>query len=283
MKREWVEPGGARAMFSPRGLTVDQPGFLVAGETRQVTTSFTNHGRHDVSGLTLALAAPAGWAVEPVSPASFGAVSPGATVSTAWNVTPPPGTPAAPARDVPLEITPQPGGYPLQATATARRGTPGDALTVHANVVPAPPAADAYLSDMVWVRAENGYGPVELDRSNGTNDPGDGEPISLAGRAYEKGLGTHAESKLAYYVGGGFSRFAADAGVDDFAGDAGSVQFYVFGDGRQLATTPIVTGRDAPVALDVPIAGVQVLELFATNASGTGKDHASWADARVLR
>ncbi|MGH2950060.1 MAG: sulfatase-like hydrolase/transferase, partial [Solirubrobacteraceae bacterium] len=132
---------------------------------------------------------------------------------------------------------------------------PGDALTVQANLVPAPPSGDAYVSDMVWIRAENGFGPLELDRSNGTNAAGDGEPISLAGRRYEKGLGTHAESKLAYYVGGGFARFAADVGIDDFPSSGGSVQFYVFGDGEQLDTTGILTRATGP----------------------------RWADARVLR
>jgi len=283
MRSAWVEPGLGRDTFSPHGLTVAPPRFLVAGETRELTTRFTNHEREACVGLELGLAAPAGWTVRAMSSPAFAAVAPGGSVEAAWSVTPPAGAEPAPDRGAPLEITPPPGGYPLAATASCRRGPGSDAVTVPMNLVPAPPAADAFLSDMVWIRAENGYGPVELDRSNGTNAAGDGGPISLAGRRYAKGLGTHAESKLAYYTGGGFSRFAADVGIDDFPSSGGSVQFYVFGDGEQLDTTGILTRATGPRSLDVPIAGVQVLELVATNASGTGGDHASWADARVLR
>lgn len=43
---------------------------------------------------------------------------------------------------------------------------------------------------------------------------------------YEKGLGVHAYSKVSYYLGGNCSFFTSDVGVDDEAGERGSVVFY---------------------------------------------------------
>ena len=48
------------------------------------------------------------------------------------------------------------------------------------------------LGDLPWSEATSGWGPVEKDRSNGEQGPGDGQTIRLNGRRHAKGLGVHA-------------------------------------------------------------------------------------------
>ena len=65
-----------------------------------------------------------------------------------------------------------------------------------------------------------------------------GKPLSIAGRKFDHGLGTHALSKLVIDLNGGADRFTAQVGLDDNAGRNGGLQrsvvFGVFGDGRLL-------------------------------------------------
>lgn len=75
-----------------------------------------------------------------------------------------------------------------------------------------------------------------------------------------------------------------DIGLDDWSanrGSAGSVTFYVFADQREMFDSGVLTEADDPMAIDLPMTGVRVLELVVTNATGTSLDHASWADAHI--
>src|SRR4030095_6410355 len=51
--------------------------------------------------------------------------------------------------------------------------------------------AHLYLSDLPMLRAKNGWGPIERDKSNGEQAAGDGRTITLNGSTYAKGLGVH--------------------------------------------------------------------------------------------
>lgn len=68
---------------------VTGPSGLVPGEPSVFTTSFTNHELTAVSDVQLALTAPEGWTVSPMSSATHASVEPGATVRTTWRVTVP--------------------------------------------------------------------------------------------------------------------------------------------------------------------------------------------------
>ena len=71
-----------------------------------------------------------------------------------------------------------------------------------------------YLSDLEWESAEAGYGEVRRDASS------EGFQIALTGSdghpvLYEKGIGTHAQSRIVYNIEGkGYTRFLSDVGVD---------------------------------------------------------------------
>ncbi|MFZ3472512.1 sulfatase-like hydrolase/transferase [Streptomyces sp. 4.24] len=232
-----------------------------------LTTTVSNGTGRPWPDVRVTLPVPAGWTAAPVGATTAPSLAPGAALTTTWRVTAP-GT--APALLVPQATT----SSGLRFTAPTRH-TP----------LPAPPARDSYLSDLAWVSAANGWGPVELDRSNGKQPAGDGTPIAFGGVTYAKGLGVHAPSEIVYHLGGRGNRFTALVGIDDFSkkqSAAGAVRATVRGDGRVLATTGVLTGASGPTALDLDVRGVKLLHLVVEDANANSAfDHTSWAQARV--
>ena len=53
------------------------------------------------------------------------------------------------------------------------------------------------VSDLPFTAVANGWGPVEVDLSNGEQFPNDGVLMSIGGTTYPKGLGVHADSQIA--------------------------------------------------------------------------------------
>ncbi|MGQ9820809.1 MAG: NPCBM/NEW2 domain-containing protein [Thermogutta sp.] len=105
--------------------------------------------------------------------------------------------------------------------------------------------------------------------------------ISIAGRRFATGLGTHAVSVMHLELDGQVTSFSALVGVDDSAGGKGSVVFRVYGDGRILYDSGVVRGGEEAKALDVDLRGVRHLLLYVGSADdGIDFDHADWADAR---
>ncbi|HVT90261.1 MAG TPA: NPCBM/NEW2 domain-containing protein, partial [Tepidisphaeraceae bacterium] len=92
---------------------------------------------------------------------------------------------------------------------------------------PAAPA-QTFLSDLAWTSMTNGWGSAEKDKSNGEQGTGDGHTISLHGVTYAKGLGVHAASTIVYNLGGSYSTFISDVGIDDETNGGGSVNFQVY-------------------------------------------------------
>ncbi|QRN95561.1 NPCBM/NEW2 domain-containing protein [Archangium violaceum] len=140
-----------------------------------------------------------------------------------------------------------------------------------------------YVSDLPWVSQKNGVGPAQRDRSNGEQGSTDGRTLTLAGVTYAKGVGVHAASELVIdLVGGGYSRFKSDIGVDDETASAGSVVFSVYADGELLFTSGTMKGASATRSVDVSVEGRQQLRLVVGDAGDGGFcDHADWADARL--
>ncbi|WP_088888904.1 NPCBM/NEW2 domain-containing protein [Leptolyngbya ohadii] len=148
---------------------------------------------------------------------------------------------------------------------------------------PPPSASITFISDLTPTSSTNGWGPIEPDRSNGEQALGDGGPLTLNGVTYAKGVGSHSNSSITYALGGAYTRFISDIGVDDYVGANGSVVFQVRADGVILFTSNIMTGTSATQTIDVDVTGRQTLELLVTNAGDNSDfDHANWANARLL-
>jgi NPCBM/NEW2 domain len=194
-------------------------------------------------------------------------VAPGGWARFNWPVT-------APASD---------GGsaFPLKAvvsyTQNGASASSSDERIVH-SIPAAPPNGTVNVSDLPFLSATNGWGPVERDQSVGEQAAGDGKPITLQGVKFAKGLGTNSISDVQVYLGGHCSAFTATVGVDDEQGSGGSVTFSVIADGRTLVTTPRQTGSSANQTIDVSVAGAQILDLVVGDGGdGNGQDHGDWA------
>lgn len=266
------DPNKYRVAPSTAKLSLNAPDVIVRGGSGTVTATFTDPAdRPLASAVTVQLHAPDGWNVTPDVPAQLGTVQPGQSVTASWTVHGPTGD--------------QPSAAVLSATATYTQANRPDNADAAATVSVPPPAptGTVYVSDLPFLSATNGWGPVERDTSNGEQQPGDGHTITLNTVQYSKGLGTNAVSDVALYLGGNCTRFTATVGVDDEEGSAGSVTFSVIADGETISTTPILTGSSASVAIDDDVSGAQRLDLLVGDGgNGNGNDHGDWADAKLV-
>jgi hypothetical protein len=140
-----------------------------------------------------------------------------------------------------------------------------------------------YVSDMTFHALTNGWGPVETDTSNGEKKQGDGHTITIGGATFAKGLGSHAPAIIKVPLGGNCTAFEADVGVDDEVGDAGSVQFQVWGDGTKLYDSGVVRGTEGATGAYADITGVKSMKLMVLDGGdGVDSDHADWGNARVM-
>ncbi len=150
----------------------------------------------------------------------------------------------------------------------------------------AAPTGNVFLSDLNWVTATNGWGPVERDQSNGESAAGDGRTLTLNGVTYTKGLGVHAISEIVYSLEANCSRFQAVVGLDDEIDTQtqwGSVVFQVFADGVSLFNSGVMRGNSPSQPIDVDVTGRQQLRLVVSDGGdNVYYDHANWANARLV-
>ncbi|MGW2559988.1 endo-alpha-N-acetylgalactosaminidase family protein [Streptomyces sp. NPDC001514] len=242
---------------------------LEPGVGNEVKAVFTNDEATAATEVSLALTLPAGWTAEPEGTVSFDSVAAGAKATATWQVTPP--------VDAPYQT------YQVGSKATYKVGGSARSLEAATSVrtLPPPPTADAWASDLDWTAAENGWGPVERDSSNGETGTGDGSPLKIGGVAYAKGLGTHAPAKVRYYLGGRCTSFTAEVGVDDVQTSRGSVRFSVTADGTEKVASPVLKAADAAWSLSADVTGAKYVELVVGDGGdGNGNDHADWGSAR---
>ncbi|NWF85424.1 MAG: NPCBM/NEW2 domain-containing protein, partial [Bryobacteraceae bacterium] len=140
-----------------------------------------------------------------------------------------------------------------------------------------------YLSDMKWLSATNGLGPVERDNANGGAGENDGGKIQLRGEVYRKGLGLMSPAKIVYDLDGRYELFSAVAGIDDAAKKKGSAVFEAWSGTKLLYRSPTLKGTDSPRHVAIPVKGVEELTLKVLDGGdGSDGDFADWADAKLL-
>ncbi|CAM5438302.1 MULTISPECIES: NPCBM/NEW2 domain-containing protein [Streptomyces] len=252
-------------------LGLDGSTLLEAAEPATLTSTVTDLGRTPARRVSVSLTGPAGWTVRPTSATSAATLAPGGTLRTGWRVTAPSGTPT--------------GSYGLTLTTNYRSpsGTPvTSTLPLTASVVVPPPAGTSYLGDLPWLSATSGWGPVERNTSNGESAAGDGNPLTIGGTVYAKGLGVHALSDISFYTGEACEKVTAEVGVDDEKGTKGTVAFEIWADGTKAASTGVLTNAMPAQSLTADVTGAQVVRLVVTDGGdGVDSDHADWADARL--
>ncbi|MEV6167114.1 NPCBM/NEW2 domain-containing protein [Streptomyces sp. NPDC051954] len=252
-------------------LGLDGSPLFEAGEPATLTSTITDLGRTPAKRASVALTGPAGWTVKAKSPTTTAALPTGRSLRTKWSVTAPSGTPG--------------GSYDL-ALKTSYQSPSGvrvvSSVPIAVSVVVAPPSGTSGLGDLPWLSTSNGWGPVERNTSNGESSLGDGNPITVEGVVYDKGLGVHADSVVEYYAGGGCETVSADVGVDDEAQTTGSVAFEIWADGTKAASTGVLTTAMPAQPLTADVTGAATIRLVVTDGGdGSTWDHADWANAQL--
>lgn len=112
-----------------------------------------------------------------------------------------------------------------------------------------------------------------------------GNPLSLRGGLYAKGLGVHSQSSVSYALAGQYRWFRATVGIDDDARGRGSARFEVLLDGKSVFRSDELTGQSPPVPLDrIDVTNVKRLTLRVTFGAGADiLDHADWCDAVLVK
>jgi beta-galactosidase GanA len=238
------------------------------GDTFTVTGAVANLSGPAAHDVAAALTLPGGWTATPSTPTTLGSLAPGASRTVSWTVT------------IPDDATQ--GSYAVAAIVNYRQGQSAQTTggTYGLSVIP---KGLVYISDLPFVSATNGFGPVERDQNVGGSGADDGGPLTIDGVSYAKGLGTNAVSSVVIDVPAGCTQFASDVGVDDSAAGKGSVTFSVLADGVQVASTGVMRGGQPAQHLSADITGVSQLTLDVGDAGdGIGHDNGDWGDAQLM-
>jgi hypothetical protein len=111
-----------------------------------------------------------------------------------------------------------------------------------------------------------------------------GGPIRVGGKTYQRGLGVHADSKILFPLDGEFSDFYVVPGPDD--AHHGIIEMKILVNDKEVYSSGPTSSKDGTERkpLRISVAGAQTLTLVVSTSDGTnGGDHASWADAYLLR
>ncbi|HVU64769.1 MAG TPA: NPCBM/NEW2 domain-containing protein [Phycisphaerales bacterium] len=137
--------------------------------------------------------------------------------------------------------------------------------------------------DVLWLETldltavDQGWGYARAAKSI------EGKPITIAGKVYEHGIGSHAVGEFIVDLKGAATRFAASVGVDDDTNGKGSVRFVVVVDGQERARTRVLRAGDKAANIDVDVTKARELVLrIEDGGDGINYDHADWADARLF-
>jgi alpha-galactosidase len=138
-------------------------------------------------------------------------------------------------------------------------------------------------AETVWLDSLNLSVATQGWGEPGKNHSVQGGKLSIGGHGFDRGFGTHAESRLNIALNGGAQNFSASVGVDDEVNGnpASSVEFSVIGDGKVLWTSGVMRAASPAKDCSVDVTGVRTLVLKVGDAGdGTDYDHADWANAK---
>jgi alpha-galactosidase len=256
-----VRPGSADGTPAvTAAVSTGTDGYVAPGELFPATVTVTNDGVRPAGSVDVTLTVPDGWTANPAAPTTVPGLAPGESAEVGYDV------------QVPAHVPN--GAFPLTAGISHDSATSTGYGTVTVAIAP---TGTPWVSDMGPVSVQVGWGSLGVDRSV------DGNPLTIAGTVYDKGIAPHAASEVRYYLGGACTSFTASAGVDDETGALGAVTFTVLGDGRTLAETDVVHGGDPAVPIEADVSGVTELRLVTGAGPGNDKnyDHSEWANAKL--
>ncbi len=140
-----------------------------------------------------------------------------------------------------------------------------------------------YLSEMEPITAKQDWGNLNKNKSI------NGNPLTIYGKIFEKGLGTHANSEIEYDIEKyNAIKFVSFVGQDHETN--GTIQFSVYfdyGEGydpKPVFQSEILTNKNEAVKVELNIENIKKIKLIASDGGDTiNGDHADWGDAKIIR
>jgi alpha-galactosidase len=120
-----------------------------------------------------------------------------------------------------------------------------------------------------------GWGKPQIDKSV------TGKQLSVAGKVFATGVGTHSVSRIDLNLKRKATRFTSFVGVDDgAAGRPGLLDFTVLGDGNKIWESGPMKPGDPAKMVNISLKGIKNLSLITGDGgNGLDYDHADWAEA----
>jgi hypothetical protein len=167
--------------------------------------------------------------------------------------------------------------YEVAPVAWGGLGPRIDAGQITRPPLPRRQAKDVWLDELRPTFQQQDCGTLGVRRTFDDN------PLRIAGRQYDRGLGTHANSEIRYQLDNRYRRLEAEVGVDEEKDGAGTVVFQVFADGRKMFDSGTMHGKQPAQKISILLDGAEELTLIVTDADdGITCDHADWANARLI-
>ncbi len=134
-----------------------------------------------------------------------------------------------------------------------------------------------WLDQMDMTEVYQGWGRPHINATI------ENHPLTLSGKVYSRGVGTHAFSRIDIDLKKSVLRFEAIVGLDDETGDLGSVTFEVWVNRKKKLETPVLNSKNRCCPISVNLQGASLLTLLVTDAQdGAEFDHADWVEARFI-
>ncbi|MBI5706495.1 MAG: NPCBM/NEW2 domain-containing protein [Armatimonadetes bacterium] len=129
------------------------------------------------------------------------------------------------------------------------------------------------LSDLDLSKMTVGWGKVRVGRSI------EDKPLTVGGKVYTAGIGTHAASRLRLRLDGKATSFRCLIGVDDETQGRGSIRVRVYLDGKVAFDSGTLKGGAPPAQVDLKLGGVKDFILVASGANdGIDYDHVDFIE-----
>lgn len=133
------------------------------------------------------------------------------------------------------------------------------------------------LDQLKIEKAQNGWGTIKRNLSI------DGNSLTVCGKTYTNGVGTHAPGRIDIKVNGA-TRLTGVVGIDDEVGNQGNVGIKIInrtnGQEIEVKTGDIRGGDNVPISFDIDVTGWDFVSLVCTNGSDgvNSFDHVDWCD-----
>lgn len=128
------------------------------------------------------------------------------------------------------------------------------------------------LAEYTPVYQKQDYGHLQINKSI------NGNPLTVGGKRYATGFGTHLNSVIDFALPRGATHITFIAGVDNEV-ETAKVSFQIWGDEQELWRSPIHYGSEKNLQpVEVDIRGIRRLSLRATALKSIGSGHVDWVN-----